>query len=155
MAGPALLCTDGSLLSLAAITAGRELLAPDIPVAVVTAADGPDPADLVGAGFDGPALTPEEFDRATEAAEAEGQARVRMVVASLDLPDVDVHVVHGRPGPAICELATELSAAAIVVGSRGHGGLTRAVLGSVSDYLVRHAPCPVIVSSESGMGEAG
>jgi nucleotide-binding universal stress UspA family protein len=33
-------------------------------------------------------------------------------------------------------------------GSRGRGGLTRALLGSVSDYIVRNAPCPVVVTGD-------
>jgi nucleotide-binding universal stress UspA family protein len=34
-----------------------------------------------------------------------------------------------------------------VLGTRGHGGLRRAVLGSVSDHVVRNCPCPVITVS--------
>jgi nucleotide-binding universal stress UspA family protein len=32
-----------------------------------------------------------------------------------------------------------------VVGNRGHGGLAEALLGSVGQYCVRHAPCPVVI----------
>jgi nucleotide-binding universal stress UspA family protein len=32
-----------------------------------------------------------------------------------------------------------------VIGTRGRGDIKRALLGSVSDYLVRNAPCPVVV----------
>jgi nucleotide-binding universal stress UspA family protein len=39
-----------------------------------------------------------------------------------------------------------VDAVAIVVGSRGRGGLKRAFLGSVSDYVVRNAPCSVVVT---------
>jgi nucleotide-binding universal stress UspA family protein len=34
----------------------------------------------------------------------------------------------------------------VVVGSRGRGGIRRALLGSVSDYVVRNAPCSVVVT---------
>ncbi|RCW39632.1 universal stress protein family protein [Halopolyspora algeriensis] len=33
----------------------------------------------------------------------------------------------------------------LVVGNRGHGTFTRALLGSVSQYCMHHAPCPVVV----------
>jgi nucleotide-binding universal stress UspA family protein len=33
----------------------------------------------------------------------------------------------------------------LVVGNRGHGGLAEALLGSVGQYCVRHAPCPVVI----------
>ena len=65
----------------------------------------------------------------------------------LGIPDAELRVLTGSPGPAICDLATELGASAIVIGSRGRGGFRRAVLGSVSDHVVRHAPCPVVVTT--------
>lgn len=55
------------------------------------------------------------------------------------------HVRLGRPDEEIVKLADELSAGLIVVGSRGLGGLRRALLGSVSDSVVRHAHWPVLV----------
>jgi len=42
-------------------------------------------------------------------------------------------------------LAQELGVGLMVVGSRGLGGITRALMGSVSDSVVRHAHCPVLV----------
>jgi nucleotide-binding universal stress UspA family protein len=56
-------------------------------------------------------------------------------------------VLAGSPGPALCELATSLPASVIVIGTRGQGGLRRAVLGSVSDHVVRNSPCPVVVTA--------
>ncbi len=56
-----------------------------------------------------------------------------------------VHLVEGRVAPEIVALAEEIGAGLIVTGSRGHGGIRRALMGSVSDAVVRHAHCPVFV----------
>ena len=45
----------------------------------------------------------------------------------------------------ILRVAEEIVAGLIVMGSRGRGGVRRALMGSVSDSVVRHAPCPVLV----------
>ncbi len=55
------------------------------------------------------------------------------------------HVRLGRTNEEIITLSDELGAGLIVVGSRGLGGLKRALMGSVSDSVVRHAHCPVLV----------
>ena len=51
----------------------------------------------------------------------------------------------GKPGETICRIAEEENAVVIVTGTRGMGTLRRTILGSVSDYLLKHAHCPVIV----------
>jgi nucleotide-binding universal stress UspA family protein len=50
-----------------------------------------------------------------------------------------------RRDEAIVHLAEEIGADLIVIGSRGFGGLKRALLGNVADSVVRHAHCPVLV----------
>jgi nucleotide-binding universal stress UspA family protein len=55
------------------------------------------------------------------------------------------HLRAGKPAEEIVALGEELGAGLIVVGSRGRGGLRRALIGSVSDSVVRHAHCPVLV----------
>lgn len=54
-------------------------------------------------------------------------------------------VWEGDPGEAIVEAAASEQVDLIVVGSHGRGGVGRLLLGSVSDYVVRRAPCPVLV----------
>ncbi|XP_045164882.2 universal stress protein Slr1101-like isoform X1 [Mercenaria mercenaria] len=51
-----------------------------------------------------------------------------------------------KPGPTICEQAGKLKASCIVMGTRGHSGLKKLILGSVSNYVLHHAgvPCSVI-----------
>ena len=51
----------------------------------------------------------------------------------------------GNEAEHIAGLAEELGADLIVVGSRGLGGIRRALMGSVSENVVRHAHCPVLV----------
>jgi nucleotide-binding universal stress UspA family protein len=55
------------------------------------------------------------------------------------------HLRVGRPDEEILAVAEELDAGLIVIGSRGLGGIRRALMGSVSDSVVRHAHCPVLV----------
>lgn len=144
-----LLCSDGSDLSVRALAAGVALLGRDAGFSVVTVAETPDPMLLDGSGFAGGVVSPEEWDRETDAAVESARSMVTDTIAALGLDGADRQVISGEPGPAICRLASELSAAAIVIGSRGRGGLKRALLGSVSDHVVRHAPCPVLVTGET------
>lgn len=56
---------------------------------------------------------------------------------------VEQQIVEGPPGDVLVEAAQE--ADLLVVGFHGHSGLTKLLLGSVSQHCVRHAPCPVVV----------
>jgi nucleotide-binding universal stress UspA family protein len=111
-------------------------------------------AKLTGAGLDAvvswsiPATAaaagplPDSYDPAADAAaaltEAVGPARAAN-------PDVDLRTVEveGPAGPGLVEYAE--SAQLLVVGSRGHGFVAGVLLGSVSEYCVSHAKCPVVV----------
>jgi nucleotide-binding universal stress UspA family protein len=55
------------------------------------------------------------------------------------------HLGMGRPDEEIVVLGQEIGAGLIITGSRGLGGIRRALMGSVSDSVVRHAHCPVMV----------
>ncbi len=52
---------------------------------------------------------------------------------------------EGGVAAEIVSLAEDIGAGLIVMGSRGRGGIRRALMGSVSDSVVRHAHCPVLV----------
>ena len=58
------------------------------------------------------------------------------------------HLRMGRADEEIVELAHSIDAGMIVMGSRGQGRLRRALVGSVSESVVRHAHCPVTVVRE-------
>ncbi|MBG6058115.1 nucleotide-binding universal stress UspA family protein [Cryobacterium sp. MP_M5] len=57
--------------------------------------------------------------------------------------DVTGHIVQGPPASVLLDAAN--GADLLVVGSRGLGGFSGLLLGSVSNQLVHHAPCPVLV----------
>jgi nucleotide-binding universal stress UspA family protein len=54
-------------------------------------------------------------------------------------------VWDGDPGDMIVAAAQAEDADMVVVGSHGRGAMGRLFLGSVSEHVVRHAPCPVLV----------
>ncbi len=143
-------CTDGSELADRAAHLGLGRLRDDGDVIIVTVIDEDDPTLVHGAGFAGGTESPEEYDRLNAARRSEGEAAVAQLAQSLGLAGARTEVLVGDAGPALCDFATGVSANVIVIGSRGRGGFKRALLGSVSDHVVRNAPCPVLVTGDSG-----
>ncbi|MEN8444068.1 MAG: universal stress protein [Cyanobacteria bacterium J06555_13] len=56
--------------------------------------------------------------------------------------------ISGNPGKTICTLASTWNAGLIIVGSHQRKGLSEMLLGSISSYVVHHAPCSVLVIHE-------
>ncbi|MFG2859207.1 universal stress protein [Streptomyces sioyaensis] len=65
------------------------------------------------------------------------------VVKTGDTSRVTPTVAYGTAAAVLLEAAR--GASLLVVGSRGHGGFSGALLGSVSQHCTQHAPCPVVV----------
>lgn len=141
-----LLATDGSKdAELALSTAVDIARSTDSELHVVTVAPGgPDPVYAAHeAGFDY-----ESYEEAREAVLREAReildGQVRKV-EELGGTVAETHLETGRRDQAIVNVADEIGAGLIVMGSRGLGGMKRALMGSVSDSVVRHAHCPVLV----------
>jgi len=93
-------------------------------------------------------LDPDLQRRMQEGAEKEARTMLDEQVQRIGETGGEIAEVHariGRPDAEIVGLADELGAGLIVLGSRGLGPLRRALMGSVSDSVVRHAHCPVLV----------
>lgn len=66
------------------------------------------------------------------------------------ITDVKMRAEGGlKPGQVLCSVAVEEKAVMIVMGTRGMGKLRRTILGSVSDFVIHHAACPVVVCRQA------
>ena len=142
-----LLATDGSEdAELALSTAVDMAGCTNSELHIVTAAQGsPDPVYATHEmGF-----RYETYEEAMTAVREDAQKTLDEQAAKIEEAGGEVagaHLVtHERRDQAIVHLADEIGAGLIVMGSRGLGGLKRALMGSVSDSVVRHAHCPVLI----------
>ena len=95
-------------------------------------------------------LDPDLLGRMQEDAKQEARTKLDEQVQRVGQTGevAEMHARVGRPDAEIVGLADELDAGLIVLGSRGLGTLRRALMGSVSDSVVRHAHCPVLIVRE-------
>ena len=115
-----ILSTDGSDLSIRAASAGLALLRPTDTIIVVTVIDDLDPTLAAdGGGHAGPALSHEEAEELRATAISEGDSAVQRAAVALGLEGVETRVLEGRPGPALCSFAEEISASAAGDGHEG------------------------------------
>jgi universal stress protein A len=93
-----------------------------------------------------PPLGDEEFEARNHPEEYYGS--VRKVLHLIQAPEQNVRVEHrleeGVPATVIVDVAREIHAGLIVMGTHGRTGLTRLLLGSVAEKVLRKAACPVL-----------
>jgi nucleotide-binding universal stress UspA family protein len=82
--------------------------------------------------------------------QAEGEARSFLEAQAKQVGEsggkvAETHLRTGEPDKEIVKLSEELGAGTVVIGSRGLGAVSRALMGGVSESVVRHAHCPVFV----------
>ncbi len=142
----ALIATDGSEVSLDAARKGAALLRPD-RVTLLTAADTTIAVDSGAGGFEGNLLSADESADVRSAILDEGKDELMATATAIGLDPaiVDRRLVEGAAGQMICKVAEDIDADVVVVGSHGRGFLQRVVIGSVSEYVVRHSSVPVLV----------
>lgn len=151
MRSTVLVATDGSDPARRAESFARSLLDPNrhhvLLVSVAHAGDVlegyPDGGDVLP--VEDPGQLEDKLLR--RAREAVGGARSDFEEEGFE---VTVRTPGGRPGPSLCELAGAESVEFIVMSRRGRGAVGELILGSVSRYVIHHAPCPVMVVPPDG-----
>lgn len=141
-----LIATDGSEAAREAGQAAAELLRPAAHHLYVSVIPEPEtPMDTAG-GLVGPTMTNEEaVDQAREERLAGNTALDVTIDAVGENTAERVLLTGSEPGRALCDLAEERQADVIVMGAEHRSLFQRLLVGSASAYVVRHAPCPVLV----------
>ncbi len=139
-----LLATDGSTQANDALRVGMASIGGAPSIVLVTVVEPTDPSLVLGGGHAGPVMTPAEKQEWLRQRDADGARTLDDARDALGLSGAEAVVLEGDPGREICRYAGEREVGLVVLGTSGTGGLKRAVLGSVSDHVVRNAPCPVL-----------
>jgi nucleotide-binding universal stress UspA family protein len=85
-------------------------------------------------------------DVVLESLRAEGKALLVSAEGKAGFPSKPWHFLRdGRPAEEILATAREWDATFIVIGTHGRSGLTRLLMGSTAEAVLRHAPCPVLI----------
>lgn len=133
--GPVVVATDGSAHAQTAARRVLPLLPENTPLTVATVTSRP-PDQHPATALD--ILSQRSREGVADAVD-EALAEI------IDRADAAHAVLSGEPEEALVSFASDQGARALVIGTRGHGGLSRAVLGSVAQGVLRHAPCPVFI----------
>ena len=144
-----LLATDGSKEARLALTTAADLATSTnselhVVYAFPTAAQRPFPNPITSRPAE---VLEHELEEAMQQAQEFLDKQVERIKEE-GVSLAEAHLVRGRPDREIVHLSEEIRAGLIVMGSRGLGGVRRALMGSVSDSVVRHAHCPVLIVRE-------
>jgi len=135
------IATDGSKPAREAVELGLELTAEDEakPILVHVIPD----IDVMPTSGLGLSIPPAIVHEPTD--EDRAPLEDALALAAERGIDAEAELLAGSPAPRIVAYADSVGADLIVVGSRGHGGITSAVLGSVSRAVLAQTRLPVLV----------
>lgn len=143
-----LIATDGSQFSRKAVEKCCEILgkgnAADIKVISLVERTGPMAAEPFAISSEYYQSVEEDLRNRAKTAVSEAEEILRQNIGGEKLL-LEGEVFTGNVKRLIVEEAEKIKANLIVVGSHGRGFFNRLMLGSVSDFVVHHAPCSVLV----------
>ena len=147
-----LFATDGSKYSERAAKQACSLFlgAKDLNIKIVSAAENASPivAEQIVVSNDLFLRAAAESKKAATNAVESLKDMIEKAFEGVEGHEIEIAVIEDSPKEAIVKEAEEWGADLIVVGSHGYGFWDRMLIGSVSDAIVHHAPCSVLVVRE-------
>ena len=148
-----ILATDGSPHSDRAVEMTANFGFPaSSEIKIVSVIETPMPLnlDIYGGGYVPPIIELEKVARENALEVLENTRQKVLALLNDENIIVTTEVLNGSPESQIVEIAEKMKADLIIVGSHGYNTWERLLLGSVSDSVVHHAPCSVLVVRGSG-----
>jgi nucleotide-binding universal stress UspA family protein len=142
-----LFATDGAKQSDSALDAFKQLALNDgdeIKVVSVIDVGMPMAVDIYGGYLPDTTELEKTAKENVEKILDDTRARLRAICGDKKI-DITSEILFGSPESRIVETADEMKPDLVVVGSHGYSGWERMLIGSVSDSVVHHAPCSVLV----------
>ena len=90
-------------------------------------------------------LLPTQWEEIYERQKAHAQSELQKIKDTNNGLEITIYTTVGNPKFDILEYAKQAHADYIVMGTHGRTGLTHVVLGSTAEYVIRHAPIPVLI----------
>lgn len=143
-----LITTDGSSHSEKAVETALQFAFPsgsEIKIISVTETPPPVTLDVYGSSLIQPSAKLEQVARENALQILENSRKKLLENFKSANIKIMTEVLYGTPESEIVEAAKKMNADLIIVGSHGYNTLERLFLGSVSDAVVHHAPCSVLV----------
>ncbi|KAL3717601.1 hypothetical protein ACJRO7_009096 [Eucalyptus globulus] len=119
--------------------------APHFPFKLVVVHAKPSPTSAISLGDPGVIEVLPIIDADLKKVAAWVTQKAEDICNSRSVHDVTFQVMEGDARNVLCDAVEKHHASVLVVGSRSHGAIKRAVLGSVSDYCSHHAHCTVMI----------
>ncbi len=139
-----LVATDFATAAQSSLDSALRVAAPDAVIHVVNAWQYPVGSWGLSALGDRSGALSTLRGALTQAAAEQG-ARIEAAQAAAGRP-VTFRLVHGAAADVVTELAASEGFDLVAIGTHGHRGLRRLVLGSVAEAIIRHAPCSVLIA---------
>jgi nucleotide-binding universal stress UspA family protein len=142
-----LLVVDGSQATHSAIALTRQLVSAGIQQVTILSVQSPLTTQYLFGPFATPTPSWQLMQSLQQAQKDQSEQIIQQAEAALCLPGLKVQTLTqvSEPGPCICQIAQQQAVNVIILGSDRRPALGNIRLTATGDYVIHHAPCPVLL----------